>query len=567
MEKLSSVNKKSKLICNVAFTRYEVVRYVARKNFGWKLVENEEDDKWDILWTDSAVPPEKLAKMQLYQKINHFPGMYAISRKNYLAMNLTKLKRKFPNDYNFFPKTWLLPCDMSDLKSFLQSKKNSYLILKPEASCQGRGIFLTRKLEAIDPNSRYVAQEYITKPFLIENLKFDLRIYVLIAGCDPLRIFVHEEGLTRFATEDYSKPSPNNIEEMCMHLTNYAVNKNNPNFIQNEDSGDENSGHKRSLQSTYHHLSELGYNIEALKQEIDKAIIKTLCSIQPSLAHHYKSCQPEDYSNSMCFEVLGFDVILDSKARPWVLEVNHTPSFTTDSPLDWKVKKKVIKDTLTIMNISSAHKTKFLKKQKEEILKRALTGKLEKETKEEKEEKISDIKNKRDKWESKHTGGYRKIYPVENKEEYDKFILSAKEIYQDWTGANINRSKKCLPEKINKNILTTNILKKTKTNSDIVPRCNSIPNLVSPNISDKNNYTVFERLSKPAIKKYRSTRVAKFPPLVYYDDIKTKAQKLTHPSSRIINGRIDSRALYSRNSGYKQMIPKIFQFKFDKNFD
>lgn len=242
--------------------------------------------------------------------------MYAISRKNYLAMNLAKLRKKFPNEYNFFPKTWILPCDMSELKLFLLNKKNSYLIIKPEASCQGRGIFLTRKIENIDITSRYVAQEYLLKPFLIDNLKFDLRIYVLITGCDPLRIFIHKDGLTRFATEEYSKPNANNAENMCIHLTNYAVNKNNPNFIHNEDSNDENSGHKRTLQSTFDYLESNGYNVESIKKDIDDAIIKTLCSIQPTLAHHYKSCQPEDYANAMCFEVLGFDVILDSKARP-----------------------------------------------------------------------------------------------------------------------------------------------------------------------------------------------------------------------------------------------------------
>ena len=279
----------------------------------------------------------------------------------------------------------------------MQTKKKAFLIVKPEASCQGRGIFLTRKIENIDLSNRYVVQEYLMKPFLIDNLKFDLRIYVLVAGCDPLRIFIHEAGLTRFATEEYCKPSMNNMEDMCMHLTNYAVNKNNPNFIHNEDEDNDDSGHKRSLQSTYDYLQENGYDVEALKREIDDSIIKTLCSIQPTLAHHYKSCQPDDYANSMCFEVLGFDVILDSKTKPFVLEVNHTPSFTTDSPLDLKIKKKVIKDALTLMKISPREKKKYLAKQKEQILKRAVTGKLEKETKEEREEKIMHLKQKRDK--------------------------------------------------------------------------------------------------------------------------------------------------------------------------
>jgi tubulin polyglutamylase TTLL6/13 len=79
-----------------------------------------------------------------------------------------------------------------------------------------------------------VVQRYLHKPFLIEGLKFDMRIYVLVAGTDPLRIFVYEEGLARFATEVYMPPRSENLENKYMHLTNYAINKNSPNFIFNE---------------------------------------------------------------------------------------------------------------------------------------------------------------------------------------------------------------------------------------------------------------------------------------------------------------------------------------------
>ena len=65
---------------------------------------------------------------------------------------------------------------------------------------------------------------------MIDKLKFDLRIYVLLAGCDPLRVYLFNEGLARFATEDYEIPTRDNLENVCMHLTNYAINKDNPNF-------------------------------------------------------------------------------------------------------------------------------------------------------------------------------------------------------------------------------------------------------------------------------------------------------------------------------------------------
>lgn len=75
------------------------------------------------------------------------------------------------------------------------------MIAKPEAGCQGRGIFLCKNIEEFNFGEHYVVQKYLKKPFLIEGLKFDLRVYVLIAGCDPLRVYIYKEGLARFATE------------------------------------------------------------------------------------------------------------------------------------------------------------------------------------------------------------------------------------------------------------------------------------------------------------------------------------------------------------------------------
>jgi len=46
----------------------------------------------------------------------------------------------------------------------------------------------------------------MAKPYLIDNLKFDLRVYALIYGTDPLRVFVYQEGIARFATEEYIGP-------------------------------------------------------------------------------------------------------------------------------------------------------------------------------------------------------------------------------------------------------------------------------------------------------------------------------------------------------------------------
>lgn len=120
-----------------------------------------------------------------------------------------------------------------------------------------------KKLDGLHKAGNCIVQEYINRPLLIDGLKFDLRIYVLLAGCDPLRIFIHEEGLARFATEEYKAPNVENMADIRMHLTNYAVNKFSEKFVQ-PDEDDEDTGHKRSLASILEYLENQGHDVDDL---------------------------------------------------------------------------------------------------------------------------------------------------------------------------------------------------------------------------------------------------------------------------------------------------------------
>ena len=79
---------------------------------------------------------------------------------------------------------------------------------------------------------------------------------MLITSVTPIRIFVYEEGLARFATEEYVAPIGSNLDHLTMHLTNYAINKGAQNFEQPKDH-DDSTGHKRSLTSVLNHLDEV----------------------------------------------------------------------------------------------------------------------------------------------------------------------------------------------------------------------------------------------------------------------------------------------------------------------
>jgi len=89
---------------------------------------------------------------------------------------------------------------------------------------------LTREIEDIPIDEHCVVQFYIDKPLLMEKLKFDLRLYVLVLGIDPLRIYLSREGLARLSTKYYEEVNDDNFEDMMMHLTNYSLNKNSSKF-------------------------------------------------------------------------------------------------------------------------------------------------------------------------------------------------------------------------------------------------------------------------------------------------------------------------------------------------
>jgi len=89
-------------------TQYPVVTDVA-DHFNWKIQYENDAGDWDVYWTDFSIDPDILIKMHFFQKINYYPGIYSIARKNLLGFNLMNMKNKFPEDYNFFPLTWMLP--------------------------------------------------------------------------------------------------------------------------------------------------------------------------------------------------------------------------------------------------------------------------------------------------------------------------------------------------------------------------------------------------------------------------------------------------------------------------
>jgi hypothetical protein len=262
-----------------------------------------------------------------------------------------------PGYFDFNPKTWVLPDQYEELRSFLVKKnRQRTLIIKPEDGSQGDGIFLVQGLKDLvrkiggvqqgpqqtwTSSKAYVVQRYIDKPLLLNGLKFDLRMYICLIGGSlntPPKVFVCREGLARFCTEIYEEPRNGNLHKPMGHLTNYAVNKRSEKFEHSAETLNMLSdlasvASKRPLSTVLRQIKaeHPDFDVEAFFESIAAVAVRTVALMAPALSCYYRQHAADRCHEEMrSFQILGLDVMLDREFHPFLLEVNNAPSFCID---------------------------------------------------------------------------------------------------------------------------------------------------------------------------------------------------------------------------------------------
>lgn len=123
-----------------------------------------------------------------------------------------------------------------------------------------------------------------------------------------------------------------------MHLTNYSINKLSANYTSNEDA-EACQGHKWTIKSLWTYLANQGVNTQRLWGALRNLVLRTILAGEHALHQMSKANVGSKYN---CFELFGIDVILDSELKPWLLEVNISPSLHSASPLDLFVKGPLV---------------------------------------------------------------------------------------------------------------------------------------------------------------------------------------------------------------------------------
>ncbi|XP_072266546.1 probable tubulin polyglutamylase TTLL2 [Pyxicephalus adspersus] len=330
----------------------KVVREVLLER-GWEEFDedHQSEEEWNLHWRTSAFRTADHNNVKPWQRLNHHPGTAQMIKKDCLARHLKRMKGIYGSSYyEFSPTAFILPNDytkfLAEFSKERHKKKASYWICKPTDMSRGRGIFVFQDIKDLTYDCTVIVQKYITNPLLISGYKFDLRIYVCVTCFCPLTVYVYQEGLVRFATEKFSLSSLDNI---FAHLTNTSINKYSTSYLSDKERVG--SGCKWTLGQFRSYLRSVEIDDVLLWQRIYNIVTMTLLAIAPSVPQ----CPN-------CFELFGFDILIDDTLKPWLLEVNYSPALSLDCPNDVTVKKRLINDIIDLLNYKSTEVQKYKSK-------------------------------------------------------------------------------------------------------------------------------------------------------------------------------------------------------------
>ncbi|XP_039280925.1 probable tubulin polyglutamylase TTLL1 [Nilaparvata lugens] len=327
-----------------------------------KWIRVSSNDDWNFFWATSSSCQKLFScgsryRFSDHQIVNHFPNYFELTRKDALSRNMRRYRKAMEKSQllfgvkllngksvflDFMPDTYILPADYSLLAEEFKRNPECKWIMKPCGRSSGSGIFLVDKLSQLRTwkkdaennisTESYVISKYIENPLLIGGKKFDLRLYVLVTSFSPLKVYLFNHGFCRFCNVKYDT-SVQQLDNIFIHLTNVSIQK------QGEDYNEHHGGKWSTKNLRLYLESVIGKNsTEYLFDRITWLIV-----------HSLKAVSPVIINDKHCFELYGYDIIIDNKFHPWLIEVNATPSLTSTTSSDRILKKKLIKQVIDLV--------------------------------------------------------------------------------------------------------------------------------------------------------------------------------------------------------------------------
>lgn len=333
---------------------YDIVCYTLYKDNSWSELPHglSLGQCWNLYW--SYGPPNiEFSKLFSFQKVNHLINNRIVHRKDLLhkhIMRVRKLNKKCNEIFNIMPLTFLLSKEyVNFVEEFHRIKDTddyNIWIVKPVGKSRGKGIFLIDNISDVPLNDTFLVQKYLTSPLLLdEGYKFDMRIYCLVTSVNPLEMFLYKDGFARVSNELYSL----DISNIKVHLTNAAIQNRQAEKSKNYEKIY--GGSKISLDMLRIKLRrQYGIDFDNIIWPQVKDIITKV----------FICCQNDIPYCPSTFEMFGFDVIIDSNLKCWLLEINSSPSLERSNVLDDEIKLPLVNDIIKIVDPSEVDKSALI---------------------------------------------------------------------------------------------------------------------------------------------------------------------------------------------------------------
>ena len=352
---------------------------------------------WSLLWTWGKPRLDRRCLLP-WQRVNHFDHSSELTRKDLLAYNLKRQAAMAARSnqaacaFQLQPPTFCLPKDyMSFAAEYGRASASAAAvgtpppiwITKPVGLSRGRGIELLSDLRQVKHTDKpIVVQRYLANPALLDGYKYDLRLYILVTSFSPrLEAYIYRRGFARLSTVPFTA-EVGSLHDKFIHLTNSSIQKMAPvpslpaaSSGTDGDVGGSSATHserrRRPSGAPQANASKSGTGIVTTCPALEGVGPSEAGGTKCSLEHLWKRLSAQGVEDTArvwsdvkrlvltslravadvipaqpnAFELFGFDVLLDASMRPWLIEVNSSPS-----PLDVAVKTQLIADTVTLVN-------------------------------------------------------------------------------------------------------------------------------------------------------------------------------------------------------------------------
>ena len=181
-------------------------------------------------------------------------------------------------------------------------------------------------------SNEIIIQKYLDNPLLYKNRKFDIRCFVLLDS--NFNLYFCREGHLKGSSELYNLNNSNKY----IHITNYSLQKNSNNFELYE------IGNEMSYKDFKNFLINENISLEKFDYMINQ--MKILIKI--SFKSVAKKLLKEKQGSVLCFEIFGYDFILDNDFKLWILEINNNPGLSISSPVIEKLIPRMMDDAFRL---------------------------------------------------------------------------------------------------------------------------------------------------------------------------------------------------------------------------